>query len=652
MNINIFYEMDVTTFIQYLIDNMEKEDITLLLNDLGIKRKLIELSVSDFRKKFLNKVPFKIVNLLFDNGGVELLKNDRYFIPKLKDIIKKFINDPELFKNKDFCKTVCYNTYYIFSEILDVGIEVAIPLINYVFESNDKAFRRVFDCLDSKVQLEVIKRINIPDEKLHDMITLSFKEVSQYLMDHDERVTSLLEFDFVELYCHFVEREIKIPEYLLYEDKFVKWVTSIKNVMKYRFLVDSLAENQDISFIEEIRKAFYENEINSYDVNEDMLARYSKFYYKLLNRNFTRDNIYELYILLRECFDDFDNSKHIEDLIYNIKEYVIRGNYHRVKELLQEESHLQLTSMIIDYHFEDIAHNVFLDIRELLNFNSKVKVISEEDELRYGKILHLDNLSFEKAKELHEELKSYHYSQFYDDVRAAKDKAIDLMEQVILNQETIQKYRDKKLSKQHGVDVYVLDVDEFYALVRSLGTTKKYLIDKEATLSTMDGNSFTLDCSIKLNTYRNPRECYNLIYSSFPKDQIVHISSSDSYSNFNRESYIEATEKLYEIRTPEDLVRAKRNYNEIVMAVKNSNRFDELNDNLKAPKILGIYCFDKIIKNDIISAKNLGVGIVLVKSKNYKINLANFGKRVSFDYIRDVNDEDMFYRKRLYLGKK
>lgn len=652
MNFNSFYDMDVTTFIQYLINNIEKKDITFLLNDLSIKRKLIELSVSDFKKKFLNKVPFKIVSLLLDNGGVELLKNNRFFIVKLKEIIKKFINDPELFKNKDFCNTVCYNMYYIFSEILDVGIEVAIPLINYVFERNDQIFRRVFECLDSKVQLEVIKRINIPDEKLHDMITLSFKEVSQYLMDNDERVTSLLEFNFEELYYHFIEREIKIPEYLLYEDKFVRWVTSIKNVMKYRFLVESLAENQDISFIEEIRKKFYENEINSYDVKEDMLARYSKFYYKLLNRKFTRDNIDELYILFRECFDDFDDSKHIEDLIYNIRECVIKGNYQRVKELLQEESHLQLSSMIIDYHFEDIAHNVFLDIRELLNFNFKVKVISEEDALRYGKIMHLDNLPYQKAKELHEELKSYHYSQFYDDIRAAKDKAIDLMDQVILNEETIQKYRDKKLSKQYGIDVYVLDGDNFYALVRSLGTIKKYLIDKEATLSSDDGNSFTLDCSIKLNTYRNPRECYNLIYSSFPKDQIVHISSGDSYSNFHRERNVEATEKLYEIRTPEELVRAKRNYNEIVMAVKNSNRFDELNANLKAPKILGLYCFDEIIKNDIISAKNLGVGIVLVKSKNYKINLDNFGSRVSFDYIRDVNSLDMVYRKRLYLNKK
>ena len=46
---------------------------------------------------------------------------------------------------------------------------------------------------------------------------------------------------------------------------------------------------------------------------------------------------------------------------------------------------------------------------------------------------------------------------------------------------------------------------------------------------------------------------------------------------------------------------------------------DELNNNLKTPIPIGIYCYDVITENDIISSQKTGLPIVVVKTKNYPL---------------------------------
>ena len=151
---------------------------------------------------------------------------------------------------------------------------------------------------------------------------------------------------------------------------------------------------------------------------------------------------------------------------------------------------------------------------------------------------------------------------------------------------------------------------------------------------------------------------YNLIYSNFPIDQVIHMYPVDSFSNYDRSYHRKATNRVYELYTPTEMLEKSSDYNEIIIAQKNEKKHDELNEKLQNPKILGIYCYDEITPYDIESAKNLGVGIVVVRTKAYNIQYDNrlrmietlssaFGQRYAehIDYLTDISKNDMINRR-------
>lgn len=92
----------------------------------------------------------------------------------------------------------------------------------------------------------------------------------------------------------------------------------------------------------------------------------------------------------------------------------------------------------------------------------------------------------------------------------------------------------------------------------------------------------------------------------------------DSYSRYVRVAASEATSRVFELYTPMELIERSGDYNEIILAQHNSRRIDDdLNDSIDVPKMLGIYCYDDFSDVDVLSAKNVGIGIVVVKTKKY-----------------------------------
>lgn len=59
------------------------------------------------------------------------------------------------------------------------------------------------------------------------------------------------------------------------------------------------------------------------------------------------------------------------------------------------------------------------------------------------------------------------------------------------------------------------------------------------------------------------------------------------------------------------------------LAQKNVSKPNDMDDRLPFPKPFAIYCYDEIGPNDIESAKNLGIGIVVVNTKKYNIETNN-----------------------------
>ena len=72
--------------------------------------------------------------------------------------------------------------------------------------------------------------------------------------------------------------------------------------------------------------------------------------------------------------------------------------------------------------------------------------------------------------------------------------------------------------------------------------------------------------------------------------------------------------------TPSKLVSQSCDYNEALIAVPNYARRDsEFDDLLEEPEPIAIYCYDKISREDIASAKKLGIGIIVVETKHYDV---------------------------------
>lgn len=113
-----------------------------------------------------------------------------------------------------------------------------------------------------------------------------------------------------------------------------------------------------------------------------------------------------------------------------------------------------------------------------------------------------------------------------------------------------------------------------------------------------------------------------------------------------------------EILTPELLINNSDNYNEILIRQASLARPDEMDLRIPIPKMVSLYCYDEITENDIESAKNLGVGIMLVLTRKYhkkevggKVNLFDtmtFGdidNMLNNNYLTNMNQDAMHGRR-------
>ena len=196
-----------------------------------------------------------------------------------------------------------------------------------------------------------------------------------------------------------------------------------------------------------------------------------------------------------------------------------------------------------------------------------------------------------------------------------------LIREEILNEDKISKYLDKEETDKFGVNIYRLEGEPFFALVKSLSIDKAFELSSGDIHSYKDSGSFSIDASNKLDTFRDPKDNYNLVFNNFNIDQVVHMFPVDSFSGYTRGE--NATDRVIELLTPKEFTGRSKDYNEVIIAQKNVSKPSNMDDRLPLPKPFAIYCYDEIGPNDIESAKNLGIGIVVVNTKKYNIETNN-----------------------------
>lgn len=632
-------KLDYDSLKGYLIIIPEEDCKEILAND-EIKYKLIN---SPTRHNFVWLAQERnsyIIPALLDGKGMELLGRTRELSDKINGIItsgNSYLK--ELFKNIDFVKLV-FNQFkdlgYLFTSIEPEDALIFVKSLKSLNLPNEE-LANVILSLNEKSQILIVNNIDLPTELFWIFVINMHPKAAEALL-HKNSIGKHLDNLTVTSLKKLFENAVFLPCNIVEDPYFTKAITSMLDAKVYRMLMLDLELSNDVDAIEKRRESFYDEKMKDYN---------SK--YGILNC------FYELYkkfgILLNFFKDDNLPIKYVEDLITNKFDLnYIHDMYFEVSKIRTPEallnyfqalSNFEMTNMIIDYHFKDVYFNVLKDIEILCNFNETGgKSLSDEDLELYKSILHLDELSYEDKIKLHEKMKSYNFGEkFYDDIRNAKNLSYQMINDSILNKERLKKYRNEELSTKAGVDIYLLDGDPFKVLVKTFGN--KYEALKRENFKYSQISSFSVDGSDKLQTFYDPRTSYNVVYDSLKEEQVIHTFPVDSFTS-RSSNYAKTTSRLNEILTPDELVRKSPNYNEVLIRQASPKAPTEYDEKISPPEMIALYCYDEITELDIESAKNLGIGIVLVITKKYEKK--DKGNRIGmFDTMAIAGDEILDY---------
>lgn len=629
MDIEILLNFDYNNLKFYLLyaDANEKERV---LSDDRIKNKLINSDNMDLFPMLMYEES-DILLYLLNGNGLEMLKKNPHFDYYLNTILtyhRKYVD--KLFDNDDFFNLALKNIRNTHCDFYYLGEHTANRL--YAKASIEDKIQ-LLGALNDKASLYIIKNNEISKENFWKVLAKLNGKAAQLLINKVNYKLSFNDLSLIDLYdCS--KKGLSFPHYMFDEKSFVRKLSDNYDINYTRFIINNLSKYNDLSSIENRKKEILNDSINN--INNGLLPKYEKLYmilkYLIINNKLEYDTIKE------SIYSIFENESSIflQKLNADVITCIRSDNKNELLEFLKSESNKILGNLIIDFHFKEHPINVKADINELVSFEkSGGNTLSKEDLMLYEQILNIDNLSYSEKINLHQKLSQINMvEKFYDDIRNARNKMYEIINNSILKKDNIGKYKNDELSNKYEVNVYTLEGEPFYALVKSVRTLKSEILDEIKLHSRKDGGSFSIDSGYKLNTFGPPNDIYNLAYDGFASNQVVHAYTEDSYSYYDR-SFEKATTNINKIMMPYEFVTASPYYDELVISQVNEGKPTEIDDKIPLLKPFAIYCYDEICANDIESAKRLGLDIILVNTKKYNVNIQKKDEEWYKDYKKD-----------------
>ena len=630
MDIEILLNFNYEHLKNYLL-NSSVDERKKVLSDDRIKNKLIN---SDYKYDFvfLSQEESDIVLYLLNGNGVNLLKESLNCDINLNSILtstKEYVN--KLFNNDEFVNLVIENIKNKRVNYYYLNNNLANLLYNKI-EKKDKI--NLIGCVSGDAQLYIIKNNEISKENFWESLSLLNGKAAQLLINKVNYKLSFTDISLIDLY-NCSKKGLTFPHYMFDEKNFVQKMSDNYDINYTRFIINNFSKYNDLSNIEKSKKEILNDNINN--LNNELLPKYEKLYmildYLIKNNKLEYDTIKE------SIYSIFENESNIflQNLNADVISCLSSDNKNELLDFLKNESNVTLGNLIIDYHFKELPLNVKKDINELVSFEkSGGSTLSKEDLTLYEQILNIDNLSYSEKINLHQKLSQINMvEKFYDDIRNAKNKMYENINNAILKKDNIENFKNNELSNKYGVNVYTLEGTPFYALVKSVGTLKGEILNEVKLHSRKDGGSFSIDSGYKLNTFNKPNYTYNLAYDGFSSEQVVHAFTEDSYSNYDRNSE-DTTPKINKIMMPYEFVTESPYYNELVISQVNEKKTTEMDDRIPMLKPFAIYCYDEICANDIESAKRLGLDIILINTKKYNVNI----QKKDENWYKDFKEEE------------
>lgn len=564
---------------------------------------------------------------LFDSNGLNLLNNCTYKEDVICYILTYSKYADKLFQNQEFLKIFLnsnISSYY--ASMGNLTKETYNLILNSIDPINQEImFVNLFSYFPIEFQLSLLESWSYPNDLLYGIINkqnvvVTNKILEKYNIDlsNDKLDIKCLIAYGKESYYHAMEVQntmgqkidkIEISP-LMITSELCNKMWKDYDIFELRSLINDAIYITDITKINNYVKT-KENEIILSSLSNDMVNPFYELYNSFnMIINSTSDDEYRY-----NQKQYFELCKKVDAYIINdIKDAFSNEGLAGVENYLKKLSSNMISNYIIDYHFEENYHNIMIDIRELLNFYFAGNInLSEEKVELYSKLSNIDYLEIEEKIELHNILKNFNIMEmFYDDMALSRKIVNDALKDYSLSTETIKQYRNEKLSKEYGIDIYTIEDNPFFAIVK---TGNKTAGDKMPT-----GHSFSLIGYGGIAVFGDVTDSKTYLYDAenLNPEQVVHAYPFDSFTLYKPYSLSsKGTSRVNTLMMPDELMQQTgKGYNEILILEKGSQVTD-IDKSIPRLQKMALYCIDNISEQDIKNAKQEGVGIFLVNSKNY-----------------------------------
>ncbi len=593
--------------------------------DSNKKREVVNLSKGDFIDFLCNDNKGEILQV-FDDEGISYLKQYGDIEGRIAYILSWSKYASLLFYNKNFIDLFLntdISSYYATLSVLDSN--VCDLIINRCFELNKDVdyISKLISYFSKDYQLKFIDRFDYPNDLIYEMFKrnpelVGKKIIEKYnidLLSHNISIRRVVaagkELAFKDMAKRNEASYISgdVATFYLSTDLLNKNVAehlwNSLNVYEYRFLISDTYYCGDPSVLNKYAKIKEEELILSDNYVEpfksiiDMIS-------KLYNLDVNSDQFYNIIIELNKKSFMFGN-KYLE-----FRTFLINRQFDKAIMLVNKLVNEKKSDYIIDYHFEENYYNIMYDLRELLDFYYAGNISIPEDRLYlYQQIANIDNLSEQEKVELHKKLKNYNMMEvFYDDMAFARKMVREALKDYAMVKDELDNYKDDELSQKYGVDVYNIEDNPFFALVKTgIRSDDKLPV----------GHSYSLVGNGCISVFGGAYNSDTFVYDSadLNPEQVVHIFPRDSFTMYKPFSFADkATNRVEQLIMPDEMLYESKLYNEILILEQGREQTD-IDSRIPKLKRIALYCVDQITSKDVEVAKVHNVGIMLINSKKF-----------------------------------
>lgn len=568
--------------------------------DSNMKRKIVNSSKGDFVDFLDNDNKGEILQV-FDDEGVNYLKQYSDIESRIAYILSwsKYAN--LLFYNNNFLDLFLntdISSYYATLSILDN--RVCDLIINRCFELNKDVdyISKLISYFSKDYQLKFIDRFDYPNDLIYEMFKrnpelIGKKILEKYnidLLSHNISIRRVVAAGKELAFKDTARRNEAsyfsgdVATFYLSSDLLNKNVAehlwNSLNVYEYRFLIDDAYYCGDPSVLNKHAK-IKEEELILSDNYVELFKSIIDMISKLYNLDVNSDQFYNIIIELNKKSFMFGN-KYLE-----FRTLLVNGKFDKAIMLVNKLVNEKKSDYIIDYHFEENYYNIMYDLRELLDFYYAGNISIPEDRLYlYQQIANIDNLSGQEKVELHNMLKNYNMMEvFYDDMAFARKKVREALKDYAMVRDELDNYKDDELSQEYGVDVYNIEDNPFFALVKSgIRTDDKLPV----------GHSYSLVGNGCISIFGNVNDSDTFVYDSsdLNPEQVVHIFPRDSYTMYRPFSFTDkATTRVEQLIMPDEMLYESKLYNEILI-LEQGREHTDIDSRIPKLKRIALYCVD------------------------------------------------------------